>query len=97
MSTPIEVYVNGIALRVQADTSVAAAILIAGVHAFRHSPSGQARGPLCGMGICAECRATIDDVPNQYTCQRMCTPGMQICTEAGQATQPAAYGSGEDS
>lgn len=35
----------------------------------RRSVSGEPRGPLCGMGICFECRATVSGVPHRRTCQ----------------------------
>lgn len=82
MREQFEVRVNSESTRVDASTTVAAAILQAGVVGFRQSPSGQWRGPLCGMGICAECRATIDGIPGQFTCQQWCRPGMEIVTES---------------
>jgi sarcosine oxidase subunit alpha len=47
----------------------------------RFSLSGEARGPLCGMGICMECRATVDGLPHRRTCQLICAAGMQVETE----------------
>lgn len=44
--------------------------------AFRTSVSGEPRAPMCGMGICMECRATVDGVPHQRTCQTM--PGTAL-------------------
>lgn len=81
MREQFEVRVNGDAALVDATTTVASAILKAGIVGFRQSPGGQWRGPLCGMGICAECRATINGISGQYTCQRWCRPGMEIATE----------------
>jgi len=66
-------------MRVAAGTSVAAAMMMAG-EPCRFSVSGQARGPLCGMGICMECRATVDGVPHQRTCQLVCSSGMDVVT-----------------
>jgi hypothetical protein len=74
--------INGEPVTVPDGTSVAAAILIAGVTTFRRSVTGQSRGPLCGMGICFECRATIDGVPHQRTCQLPARTGMEIQTDA---------------
>jgi hypothetical protein len=65
---------------VRAGTTVAAAILQSGA-ASRISVTGQARQPLCGMGICYECRAEIDGDLHQRTCQILCRPGMQVRTE----------------
>jgi len=33
------------------------------------------------MGICMECRMTIDGVPHRRSCQVICTPGMEAVTE----------------
>ena len=60
---------------------VATAIALAGVPCFRKSVSGALRGPLCGMGICFECRATIDRRAHQRSCQILCRAGMEIQTD----------------
>jgi NADPH-dependent 2,4-dienoyl-CoA reductase/sulfur reductase-like enzyme len=49
--------------------TVASRMLAAGTTAFRQSVTGQPRGPLCGMGVCYECRVTIDGVPHRRSCQ----------------------------
>lgn len=71
--------INGVPLRVAAGTTVAAAVLIAGSHA-RTSVMGEQRAPLCGMGICYECRVTINGIPHQKSCQIVCEPGMDVRT-----------------
>jgi hypothetical protein len=58
---------------------VAAALMMSG-EPCRFSVSGEARGPLCGMGICMECRATVDGIPQQRTCQLACAAGMNVVT-----------------
>ena len=60
--------------------SVAAALINAGVWAFRESRSGTARGPVCGMGTCYECRVTIDGLPQQRSCVREVAAGMDVRT-----------------
>jgi sarcosine oxidase subunit alpha len=77
----VQVLINGNALLVDAGITVAAALAIAGVPA-RRSRLGQQRGALCGMGICHECRANIDGVAHQRTCQVACSDGMWIRTDA---------------
>lgn len=62
--------------------SVAVALMEAEVVAMRRSRHGEPRGPLCGMGICHECRVTIDGVPHQRACMTTCHPGMRIETDA---------------
>lgn len=78
----VTVRVNGQAVTVPSGTLVAGAIARAGVRGFRRSVRGEARGPLCGMGICFECRATVNRVPHVRTCQRVCESGMEITTDA---------------
>ena len=76
----IALRVNGQSIRVPAGATVAAAILQAGVP-FRASVTGEPRAALCGMGICEECRATIDGVPHARTCQRIAVEGMEVVTK----------------
>jgi len=71
--------VNGVPVKVAAGTTVAAAILITGP-LTRRSVTGEPRGPLCGMGICFECRVTIDGTPHQRSCQILCVEGMEVYT-----------------
>ena len=72
--------IDGRAVTAKAGTTVAAAILASGESALRRSVSGAARGPLCGMGICFECRVSIDGEPHQRSCQIVCREGMVIRT-----------------
>jgi D-hydroxyproline dehydrogenase subunit gamma len=77
----VTVKVNGLAVTMPAGSMVAAAVLKAGVSSFRRSVSGEARGPLCGMGICFECRVTIDGVAHARSCQTVCENGMDVRTD----------------
>jgi len=78
----ISLTVNGAAVTVSPGTTVAAAVAMAGA-ATRTSVSGEPRGPLCGMGICFECRVTIDGIPHQRSCQILCAPGLAVTTGSG--------------
>jgi D-hydroxyproline dehydrogenase subunit gamma len=60
-------------------STVAVAIAIAG-QPCRTSVTGEPRGPLCGMGICFECRAVVDGIPHSRTCQILCEPDMDVST-----------------
>jgi aerobic-type carbon monoxide dehydrogenase small subunit (CoxS/CutS family) len=71
---------NGKTISVKEETTVAAALLHSGITAFRHSVSGEPRGPLCGMGICYECRVMIDGEPHARSCQIPCREGMRVTT-----------------
>ena len=75
----VEVVINGKRREVDPGCTVAVAIAIADLNC-RTSVSGEPRGPLCAMGICFECRATVDGVAHSRTCQLLCAPGMDIRT-----------------
>jgi D-hydroxyproline dehydrogenase subunit gamma len=80
----IAVEVEGRAVRVPAGASAAAAVLLAGLASIRDTPVGGApRGPYCMMGVCFDCLAEIDGVPNRQSCLVMARPGMQIRRQRG--------------
>lgn len=73
--------IDGQDVRVPAGTVVAAAVAIAGANSWRRSVHGEPRAPLCGMGVCYECRVTIDDHPHCVSCQIPCREGMRVVTQ----------------
>ena len=79
MNGTFTITIDGAAHAVAEGTSVASALLQANAHS-RISLGGEPRQPLCGMGICYECRVTIDERPHQRSCQILCEPGMRIVT-----------------
>lgn len=76
----VTIVADGRELRVAPGTSVAAALLGAGITTVRRSVTGEPRGPLCGMGVCFECRVTIDDVPHQRACLVTAKNGLRVTT-----------------
>jgi hypothetical protein len=76
----LKITINGIQVQVQDGVTVAAAIL-SDHPAFRRSLTGELRGPVCGMGICFECRATVNGKHHQRTCQLICEEGMVVKTD----------------
>lgn len=78
---PVTVFVDGTPVTARAGDSVAAALLCAGVHAFRATPvSGAPRGPFCMMGACFDCVVTIDGRPRMQACLVQVADGMRIET-----------------
>lgn len=73
--------VNGNELRVEPGLTLAAALWNAGVPHLRRSVSGEPRAPLCAMGICYECRVTIDGLPHRRACLELCRDGMEVRTD----------------
>ncbi|CAN7424597.1 (2Fe-2S)-binding protein [Pseudoduganella sp. LjRoot289] len=84
--------IDGRTVTVPAGTTVVAAIAVlhaghgiaagtaAGVAITRRSVAGMLRGPVCGMGVCQECRVTIDGRAHQLACLTLCASGMQVLT-----------------
>ena len=77
---PIRITIDRRPLTVEHGSTVAVAIAIAGL-ACRTSVTGEPRGPLCAMGICFECLATVNGIAHRRTCQLLCEPGMEIFTQ----------------
>lgn len=80
MLSSITVTVNGAPVVVSQGATVAVAMAIAGAPC-RTSVNGEPRGPLCGMGICFECRVTINSTPHCRSCQTECAAEMKIRTD----------------
>lgn len=83
-SALVHIVVNGTQLRVAAGTSVAAALAQQIPGTTRTSVTGEVRAPLCGMGICHECRVRIHG-RTRLACQTVCTEGMLVHTDVGTA------------
>ena len=82
MTDAITVTVDGRSLDVRPGTLVAAAVELAVPgRGARVSPGGARRQPLCGMGVCGECRLSVDGRAHQLGCQTLCVPGMEIRTD----------------
>lgn len=73
-------YVNGVAVTVPSGTILASAILNMGISGFRRSVGCELRAPFCGMGICFECRVTINGEQQRRSCQTTCDEGMDVHT-----------------
>ncbi|CAN7293844.1 (2Fe-2S)-binding protein [Acidovorax sp. LjRoot118] len=83
MTAPtVRIHADGTPLQVAPGTSVAAALAQVPPGRTRTSTTGQPRAPLCGMGVCHECRVRIDG-RTRLACQTVCTEGMQVHTDTG--------------
>ena len=77
----VTILVDGTPVTAREGDSVAAALLAAGVRAFRATAvSGAPRGPLCMMGACFDCVVTIDGERNVQACLEPVVDGMRIET-----------------
>jgi D-hydroxyproline dehydrogenase subunit gamma len=82
-ASPVTLAVDGREVHARSGESVAAALLAAGISAFRRAAvSAAPRGPWCLMGACFECLVTIEGV-RQRACMVRVEEGMRI--EIGEA------------
>jgi len=76
----VRIQVDGADTEVPAGVTLAAALLSAGIGAFRRSVRGDARGPVCAMGTCSECRVTVDGEAHVRACLIDVRDGMEVRT-----------------
>jgi len=81
MPETITLSVDGRSVTVPEGSVVSTAVFLSGAVAFRLSVTGQRRGPLCGMGICFECRVTINGQQHARSCQILCRDSMDVRTD----------------
>ncbi len=81
MPETVTLSVNGRSVEVQLGSTVSTAVVTAGWNWCRRSVAGELRAPLCGMGICFECRVTIDGRAHRRSCQVVCHQGMNVETD----------------
>ncbi len=78
--TLIHIKINGESVTVAAHSSVAAAL--AGRPNRLSVGEAAPRAAFCGMGVCFECRVTIDGQSQQRACQVLVREGMEILCDA---------------
>ncbi len=77
----VTIVVDGTPVAARAGDTVAAALLGAGLRAFRATAvSGAPRGPFCMMGSCFDCVVTIDGQRNVQACLARVADGMRVET-----------------
>jgi D-hydroxyproline dehydrogenase subunit gamma len=80
----VTVSVEGREIAAPEGASAAAAMLLAGLDAIRETGvSGTLRAPYCLMGVCFDCLAEIDGIPNRQSCMVTVAPGMVIRRQHG--------------
>lgn len=80
----VEVLVEGTPVLVPEGATAAVAVLLSGLPAIRETPvTGSPRLPMCLMGVCFDCLAEIDGVPNRQACMVTVAPGMRIARQHG--------------
>ncbi|GAA0716492.1 (2Fe-2S)-binding protein [Dokdonella soli] len=80
LSGRVRLTVNGQPVEVPAGASVAAAVAHVTLQ-FRRAVHGEPRAPLCGMGVCFECRVQVDGVAHVRACMTPARDGMRVQTD----------------
>ncbi len=80
MGETVRIILNGRERDVPAGATLASALLALGLTHFRTSVHGEPRAPLCGMGVCQECRLTVDGRMHVRACLLLCREGMRVET-----------------
>jgi sarcosine oxidase subunit alpha len=71
--------INGREVTAYEGETVGAVLAAMGQRALRSSEKfGDPRGLFCGMGICQECRVTVDGTPNVRACMTLVASGMRV-------------------
>ena len=80
----ITLWVNDEPITARAGWTLAAALLANGITTTRYTAiDQQPRGPFCMMGVCFECRVTVDDIPNVQSCMTPVRDGMRVTLPQG--------------
>jgi NADPH-dependent 2,4-dienoyl-CoA reductase/sulfur reductase-like enzyme len=83
--------IDGRPAEAEAGTSLLAALWNNGRRAVRTSVTGEARGPLCGMGTCFECRVGVDGEPHVRSCVTPLRDGMDVWLGAADVTRESPH------
>jgi D-hydroxyproline dehydrogenase subunit gamma len=80
---PLDLLVDGEAIRAYAGETVAGALTAAGRRLLRHAPrTGAPRGVFCGIGVCFECLVSIAGMGRVRSCMVLVQPGMRVSLRA---------------
>jgi hypothetical protein len=83
MSSRFDFSFEGKLITAREGQSVAAALLEAGERCLRIDEAGNAKGAVCAIGVCWECRCSIDGVTDTRACVTEARPGMIVCRQHG--------------
>jgi sarcosine oxidase subunit alpha len=76
--------VNGRPVMAYSGETLFAVLCAEGIVALRPASKNlteAARGGFCGMGVCQECRVTVDGLPDRRACMTAVREGMKVVTD----------------
>ncbi|MFI5776069.1 (2Fe-2S)-binding protein [Nocardia sp. NPDC051570] len=89
---PLAVTIDGIPISGVRGQTLAAVLLAADRTAWRTAPGGGGRGVFCGIGVCFDCVATVNGVPDIRLCRRPARDGDVVVTQSREMCSPATDG-----
>jgi D-hydroxyproline dehydrogenase subunit alpha len=95
MTERVRFTLGGRQVEADSDASLLAVLWNQGARAIRTSVGGAARGPLCGMGTCFECRVTVDGEPHCRACLTPVREGMTVALETSETSAPSGRAGGD--
>lgn len=72
--------------------TLASVLLAADRSHWRTAPTGAPRGVFCAIGICFDCVATVNGVPDIRLCRRPARDGDAVTTQTRVTRSPKANG-----
>ncbi|RNI19051.1 (2Fe-2S)-binding protein [Flexivirga caeni] len=85
---PITITLDGTPYTGTAGQTLAGVLLGAGRLSWRTSPGGASRGVFCGIGVCFDCIATVNDACDVRLCQRRAVDGDRVVSQGLDAPLP---------
>ena len=83
-SETVTIYLDGRPIEALSGEPIAAALMNAGVRAFRTTVKlGKPRGIFCAIGRCTDCMMIVDGQPNVRTCVTPAREGMRLQPQYG--------------
>lgn len=84
---------EGREIRCRSGVSLAAALTEAGELILREAGDGDPRGLYCGMGVCQECRLSVNGRHGTRACMTVVTESLQVTRQAGNPPPESSSGS----
>ncbi|MVU82403.1 (2Fe-2S)-binding protein [Nocardia sp. ET3-3] len=79
---PLSITVDGAVVAGVHGQTLASVLLAGGRPQWRTAPTGGARGVFCGIGVCFDCVATVNGVPDVRLCRRPARDGDAVTTQS---------------
>ncbi len=93
---PLTVTVDGTPVPGVHGQTLATVLLADGRTAWRTATTGHARGVFCGIGVCFDCVATVNGIPDVRLCRRPARDGDAVTTQIRLAPEPGQVSADHD-